>query len=966
MRTSRGLLLILALALSLAGAAWYLASARGASAAAAPAEVSGADSVGVGGAISARSSAGDESASAREALEAAMPEDLSSIEIGGPLVSGRLVDALGHPVADARVLAAAGSRGWPLDSELFLARRGQRSETRSGPDGVFAFDDLQPGALRFAVRAAGFAPLDLEGRSLPPGGSLELGEIALEPGIAVSGVVTDARGAPVEGAEIYLPLEGGTETLFSPRPAGTLAAVSAADGTFRADVLPPGPWQFQIHAEDHPDAVVEGVLDSPGAEHAGLRVRLEDGGTISGTVFAGRGERLEELVVRAGRDPGGSAGPAGRFDLFREAGCDAAGRFTLRGLTSTELHRLRVRAARDDGADPRWLCAPIEALPGERNVEIVLAGSASAVFAVRVEGGDAPAEIHVAVESSLRGARESRTRSSHQDGSQDKGGDGLERLADGRLRLSGLRAGGEWSTRLTVVAQGFQPLSLELGRLAPGEERDLGAIALSELPSLVVRVVDAASGAPLEGARVELELERSGGESQVWVEEDKGRRDAARTARAHTDENGHARLAAPRDAAGWVRAGLEGRAPSLPVEVPPSGDGLRSVTVALGFGGSVDVLVLDADGSALPGERVQARPVEAQSGNGPRQRARRTELSDAAGRARFENLAPGLYGFALDIGPRGGVRGDPIEVSEGSRAEVVLRAAPRATLEGRVRESGRALVGASVALVPGRVRDATGISRDPGRRLHERRTDAAGRYAFDQAAEGNWTLVVEHPSRALPELRPTELHPGANVLDVDLGVSLVEGTVRDGAGRPLAGIRVRMGTGRPPRPGQGTLVHSSFAEVPVWAELAAGGAEAISDVDGRWELRGAPPDVALWVLGEGRDHQPARAEGLRVRQDSVLSGVDLVLQPAGRLAVRVTAAGMPARGVAVWPRRRLEGGGLEHGQPAFTDALGHAELRGLAPGAWTLIASARNRRPPVERAVEVAAGKTVEIELELE
>ncbi|HVS08375.1 MAG TPA: hypothetical protein VMS76_00780, partial [Planctomycetota bacterium] len=858
----------------------------------------------------------------------------------------------------ARVLAAGGSRGWPLDSGIFLARRGQRSEARSDADGVFAFDELEPGALRFAVRAAGFAPLDLEGRSLPPGGSLELGEIALEPGVAVSGVVTDLRGAPVEGAEIYLPLEGGTEVLFSPRPAGTLAAVTLVDGTFRADVLPPGPWRFQIHAEDHPDAVVEGVLDSPGAEHAGLRIRLEDGGTISGTVFAGRGERLEDLVVRAGREPGGSASPAARFDLFREAACDAAGRFTLRGLMSAELYRLRVRAARDGGADPRWLCAPLEALPGERNVEIVLAGSAAAVLAVRVEGGDAPAEIHVAVESSLRGARESRTRSGPDDG--------LERLADGRLRLSGLRAGAEWTTRLTVVAQGFQPLSLELGRLAPGEERDLGAIALSELPSLVVRVVDSASGAPLEGARVELELERSPGESRVWIEEETGRRDAARTARSLTDQDGHARLAAPRDATGWVRAGLEGRAPSLPIEVPTGGDGSRSVTIALGLGGSVEVLVLDAEGSALPGERVQARPIEAQPGNGPRQRARQSELSDAAGRARFAHLAPGLYGFALDIGPRGGVRGDPIEVSEGSRAEVVLRAAPRATLEGRVRESGRALVGASVALVPGRVRDASGISRDAGRRLHERRTDAAGRYAFDQTAEGNWTLVVEHPSRALPELRPTELQPGANVLDVDLGVSLVEGTVRDGAGRPLAGIRVRMGTGRPPRPGQGTFVHSSFAEGPVLAEPAAGGAEAISDVDGRWELRGAPPDVALWVQAEGRDHQPARAERLRVRQDSVLSGVDLVLQPAGRLAVLVTAGGMPARGVAVRPRRRPEGGGLEHGQPAYTDALGRAELRGLAPGAWTLIASARNRRPPAERTVEVAAGKTVEIELELE
>ena len=960
MRTSRGLLLILALALAVAGTAWYLASAREASDAAAPAELELARSSGADAASgpSAGERAGGDAESARQALDpGAGDSPKATLAPTAPLVSGRLVDALGRPVGDARVLAAGGSRGWSLDSEMFLAGRGRRFETRSDAEGRFAFDDLRPGDLRLAARAAGFAPLDLEGRSLPPGGSLDLGEIVLEPGVAVSGVVTDARGTPVAEAEIYVPLDGGTEVLFSPRPAGSLAAVTAGDGTFRADVLPPGPWRLQVHAEEHPDVVVEGVLERPGAERAGLWIRLESGATISGRVFAGRSERVEELVVRAGRDPGGVPGPAGRLDLFREAACDGDGRFTLRGLAPDTLYRLRVRSAGDEGRDPRWLCAPLDALSGERNVEIGLLGAAAVVFEIRGEGGGALSEVHAAVDARSGSARETRTRSDPEGG--------LARLENGRWRLADLRAGAEWSTRLTLFAPGHAAWGADLGSLAPGEERDLGSILLREVPAVEVRVVDAASGAPLQGARVELELERGGSASGVWIEDENGRRDATRTSRARTGEDGTARLGTPSDALVWVRAEHEGRAPSLPIEVPPGEEGSRSLTVALGLGGAVEVAVLDADGSVLPGVRVQARPVETQSGSGPRQRERRNELSDAAGRARFAHLAPGLWSFALDTGVRGGVRGDPIEVSEGSRAEIVLSAAPLAKLEGRVRESGRTLVGASLALVPGRVRDASGVARSSGRSRHESRTDAAGRYAFDDLAEGSWTLLVEHPSRAIPALFPMDLQPGANVFDAELSVSLLEGTVRDEAGRPLAGIRVRMGTGRPARSARASFVHSSFAEVAVLAQPAEGGTEAVSDSDGRWQLRGAPPDVALWVQAEGRDHQPARAEGLRVGEDAVLSGVDLVLKPAGRVAVRVLDQGAPARGVAIWPRRRVEGAPPEHGQPAFTDALGQAELRGLAPGPWTVLASGRNRRRPAERPVEVVAGKTVELELDL-
>ena len=132
------------------------------------------------------------------------------------------------------------------------------------------------------------------------------------------------------------------------------------------------------------------------------------------------------------------------------------------------------------------------------------------------------------------------------------------------------------------------------------------------------------------------------------------------------------------------------------------------------------VRVLDAQGAVLPGARVERRQGDgAPAGGrivmgGPRAPG---ETSDSAGEVRFENLAPGVHSFRLGDSSSGGpmfasmdsvvIAGldgggeegwSEVQVKEGELSELVLRAAPRSGLAGRVREAGKVLAGGRPSL----------------------------------------------------------------------------------------------------------------------------------------------------------------------------------------------------------------------------------------------------------------------------
>jgi hypothetical protein len=114
------------------------------------------------------------------------------------VVSGKVADMEGKPVADARVLVCRHVDGSPTMWRML-------AEGRSGEDGAFRIAlpvEAPPGSELYAVRAYKEG-LSWGGAYYTPGWKREV-KITLDKPASVSGRVTDQKGAPIAGAQVSL------------------------------------------------------------------------------------------------------------------------------------------------------------------------------------------------------------------------------------------------------------------------------------------------------------------------------------------------------------------------------------------------------------------------------------------------------------------------------------------------------------------------------------------------------------------------------------------------------------------------------------------------------------------------------------------------------------------------------------------------------------------------------------------
>jgi len=164
----------------------------------------------------------------------------------GVVLRGRVIDGEAKPIPGASV-------------------RVYGDLVRTKDDGTFAMRVLE-GTYDLAVSAAGYAPRIV--RAQVSANSRPL-EIALEPGVAVSGRVTRG-GAPVEGVNVY------TISGAAGEPVQT-----GAGGTFRIDDLVPGEIRL---AFKKPEDFIQ-TTRSVTAPSSGVNVDLPAGGRVSGRVI---------------------------------------------------------------------------------------------------------------------------------------------------------------------------------------------------------------------------------------------------------------------------------------------------------------------------------------------------------------------------------------------------------------------------------------------------------------------------------------------------------------------------------------------------------------------------------------------------------------------------------------------------------------------------------------------------------
>ena len=286
------------------------------------------------------------------------------------MVLGRVVDEDNKPVA-AQVFASTQRTlaGALLDAPV---NRERVQTIATDSDGRFAIGKLDPGPLRIAVRAKGFAPLDAREVALPVGERLDLGDLHLTRGVIVTGRVLEHDRRAVKDALLSLvsaPLLGPIQRL-GPFTESSLGA-SDAFGHFELPCVATGKWTLRVHAQNFPDALFEIESRPDQARVDDLEFVLPYSASISGTILDFDKRAMPDLTVTATPVDGlqlfHSSKPDGASEEWlagtRNEEVDPYGRFLIQGLEAGQSYSLRARrkgniaSGADEEVADRW--API-------------------------------------------------------------------------------------------------------------------------------------------------------------------------------------------------------------------------------------------------------------------------------------------------------------------------------------------------------------------------------------------------------------------------------------------------------------------------------------------------------------------------------------------------------------------------------------------------------------------------------
>lgn len=506
----------------------------------------------------------------------------------GAEASGRLVDMEGQPVEGALVRLFAPHSGAPegwRDPEMFVPR-----ETVSGPDGRFLYPNLASGRYDLQLSREGLAPRLIQGLEVKDRTrTLKVGEIRMEPGAVIEGIVTDEKGRRVEGAQV-----GFTGSTSDPRSTDRYKPVGTGpDGTFRMESLPPG---------EHFDL----WIDAPGYVTGRARVEAPTTYPVSLTL-----QRDRSLAIRV-VDPEKQPVPEAYVSRIKVTSTsqsvgnlgqtDGEGTFRLKGLEGETVDVL-IQAK---GFRPVHVQRiPVQADP----VEIVLDRGAVLEGQVLDDDGNPVAEVSVRA---------------HRNPSEPFVGlTPVVTDREGRYRLTGIGEG-----RFDVVAERFgmapkAKASVEIG--AEGDHHlDLRFPAGSSVSG---QVVDS-QGAPVPEARLTL----------VPLD---GEGDVARTI-ARID--GTFTFQAVPDGDFRLEAEASGSAPAqVPDDVRVSGEPVADLILTLRPGIAIAGRLLGYDTTRKPRVHVHARSPES-----PRP-TRLFGTVDRYGIYRIPNAYPGSWIVRVEL-----------------------------------------------------------------------------------------------------------------------------------------------------------------------------------------------------------------------------------------------------------------------------------------------------------------------------
>ncbi|HEX3128346.1 MAG TPA: carboxypeptidase regulatory-like domain-containing protein [Thermoanaerobaculia bacterium] len=631
------------------------------------------------------------------AVEPAKKEEKDPLPLVLPALeslAGRVVSIVdGRPVAGALV--------WGGDPGLLR---------RAGADGTYRIELASRSGRETLVRAAAPGFFTETGSPTGPAGRRQGPALALQPSLAVAGVVVDEKGMPVAGVEIRASpqMSGGFDSALL-RTAGTARTTPA--GRFRVPRLSPGvAYDLRFSRTGFAPATSEAPPLEPGRPAADLRVVLRKGRTGFGRVVNASEQPIAGARVSLRRS---AAGDRRRPPIFsqEEPGLEvvtgADGRFEIRDLPGGTWS-LDARAS---GYAP--LTVPGLTIPegaGSTDLGTVMLPPGVAVEGYAVDPRGRPVEgveVNVA-DGSMSIVRMRMGRGQDSQPAAVTGSDGYFRIED--------RRAGE-TINLDASRPGYATTAAPGIRVPPEEPV---RIVMQPASAVEGRTVDD-DGQPVAGAKIILlPTERRGG---------------FRIKDGVSDESGAFRIEDVPPGALEAQAVAAGFQPAYlsNLEVR-AGQDLKGVEIVLATGAAVEGRVLSPAGKPVVGATIELAEEE---GAGMF-RIPVAAMSDGDGRYRLDGIKPGTRTFqATHPGYRRAVR--DLEVRPGENA-LDLSLEGGVEVRGRVVDDGGAPVpGASVSLREG------WRSWD----LPRGTSGADGSFTLTGVADGNYHLSAQKEGYAI-------------------------------------------------------------------------------------------------------------------------------------------------------------------------------------------------------------------------